>query len=235
MSGKPDDRLEALKATRRSTLEMAEALRDIGTAFSTAELGAEDLAAALELTRRLRGHLDGPRRPRWYEPGIDASAGGPEAQHDYLDRSPVRGVLNPIAPPLDLKSETRDDGSRVIVGRARLGIAYEGPPHGVHGGWIAALFDEVLGAAQGLDGSVSVTAILTVKYREITPIDEELRFTAWVARKRAGRRVVKATCHARNRLTADAEGIFIAVDLDDVRQRMAPDQGGTTNGARDLR
>ena len=223
MSGRPDDRLDALETSRRSALELADALRDIATAFSTAELGAEDLAAAVELTRRLRRQLDGPRRRRWYEQGVGAAARGPEGQHDYLDRSPIRGVLNPIAPPLELKSETRDDGSRAIIGRALLGIAYAGPPHGVHGGWIAALFDEVLGAAQGLDGSVSVTAILTIKYREITPIDEELRCTGWVAEKRAGRRVVKATCHARNRLTADAEGIFVAVDLDEVRPRMAPE------------
>jgi acyl-coenzyme A thioesterase PaaI-like protein len=208
---------------RRRALELADALRGVAESFSTAELGAEELAAAAALTRQLHERLDGPRRRRWYEGGLEATVRGPESRHEYLDRSPIRGVLNPIAPPLELKIATRKDGTREIAGRARLGAAYEGPPHGVHGGWIAALFDEVLGATQALEGLVGVTAILTVKYREFTPVDEELRFTGWVVEKRARRVVARATCHARNRLTADARGIFIPVDFDEVRRRMSPE------------
>ena len=185
MGGNIDDIRERSEALLEKNLELADALRGVAEAFSTAELGAEELAAAGELTRRLRECLDGPRRRRWYEGGPEATARGPESRHEYLDRSPVRGALNPIAPPLELKIAIRGDGTREIEGRARLGAAYEGPPHGVHGGWVAALFDEILGATQALVGSVGVTAILTVKYRDITPLDEELRFTGWVVEKRA--------------------------------------------------
>lgn len=220
MKKNPVSKIERLEPIRDSRLELADALREIANACSTTDLTAEDLTAAIELTRHLRERLEGKRRRRWYEQPVGKTARGPTQQIDYFETSPIRGVINPIAPPLELESEILDDGSTVIIGRARLGLAYEGPPHGVHGGWIAALFDEVLGATQGLDGSVRVTAILKVKYREITPIDEELRFVGRLAEKRGGRQVVKATCHARNRLTADAEGIFVTVDLNEIQQRM---------------
>lgn len=220
MSEEPDSEINVSETARRDELELelANSLRDTVNAFGVTHLGTEELVSAIELARRLRSRFVGTGRRRWYERQAGETGAGLVRQNGYLDTSPIRGALNPIAPPLELWNETRNDGSCVVVGQTRLGLNYEGPPHGVHGGWIAAIFDEVLGAAQGIDGSVRLTAILKVKYREITPIDEELRFEGWVAEKRGGRTVVKATCHARNRLTADAEGIFVSVDLNEIRQ-----------------
>ncbi len=108
-----------------------------------------------------------------------------------------------------------------------MGRRYEGPPHGVHGGWVAALFDEALGAAQGLAGTRGMTALLKVRYRQVTPVAQALRLEAWVHEQRGRRTVTRATCHAGDRLTADAEGTFIAVDFDEVEERMAgaPEDG----------
>ena len=131
----------------------------------------------------------------------------------YADQSPVRGRQNPVAPPLDVERVTRPDGSRAIAARARLGMAYEGPPGAVHGGIVAALFDEVLGAVQGLAERPGVTAILRVRYRQPTPIGEELRFEGWLEGQRDRRLVARASCHAGDTLTADAEGIFVEVDF----------------------
>jgi acyl-coenzyme A thioesterase PaaI-like protein len=107
-----------------------------------------------------------------------------------------------------------------VRGRARLGAAYEGPPHGVHGGFVAALFDEMLGSAQGLGAAPSMTGTLEVRYRHVTPLDEELRFEAWVDTRRQRSLVARATCHAGETLTAEARGLFVAVDFDEVRERM---------------
>jgi acyl-CoA thioesterase FadM len=65
-----------------------------------------------------------------------------------------------------------------------------------------------------------MTAILKVRYRQLTPLNEDLRLEAWIAEQRERRLVAKATCHAGDTLTADAEGIFMRVDFNEVHERM---------------
>ena len=184
------------------------------------DLGPANLSEATDLARRLRQTLEGPRRARWYDADGDALSLSPESRSAYLDQSPIRGRLNPVAPPLSIHVTSGSDGSQRIEGRARLGIAYEGPPHGVHGGWVAALFDDVLGATQGLSGGGAVTAKLTVRYRAVTPIDEDLRLEGWIDRETQRRIVARARCYAGDTLTADAEGIFVRVDFNEIQAYM---------------
>ena len=65
-------------------------------------------------------------------------------------------------------------GDRVTA-RSRFGSAYEGPPGCVHGGYVAAAFDELLGAAQSLSGTQGMTADLEVDYRTPTPLRSAAR------------------------------------------------------------
>ena len=81
-------------------------------------------------------------------------------------------------------------------------------------------FVEAAPTDQGLAEAPGVTAILRVRFRQLTPVDEDLRLEAWIADQRQRRLVVKATCHAGDTLTADAEGIFVRVDFNEVNQRM---------------
>jgi acyl-coenzyme A thioesterase PaaI-like protein len=208
-------------AWRTAAEELTDEIRAIIEALAVRELRLEDLTEAKERARAIRLSLEAhPPRPRWYEADEELTPYSPGSREAYLQQSPVRGHLNAIAPPLDLETLERPDGSRAIAGRARLGRRYEGPPHGVHGGWVAALFDELLGAAQGLAEAPGVTAILRVRFRHLTPVDEDLRLEAWIADQRQRRLVVKATCHAGDTLTADAEGIFMRVDFNEVQERM---------------
>jgi acyl-coenzyme A thioesterase PaaI-like protein len=203
---------------------VADDLRAIVADLSERDISDDDLGAAAELAGSLRERLDGPRRVRWYEGDAAVLAG---EDRSYLDQSPVRGQLNPIAPPMTIEFVERPDGKRVVEGRARLGCAYEGPPHGVHGGWVAALLDELLGSAQGLAASAGVTAILKIRYRDITPIDEDLRFEGWIHQDRGRIVIVRGTCHAGDTLTADAEGIFVRVDFDELQERMKERRDGS--------
>ena len=205
---------------------LADEIRGVVEALSTSRIDDSDLDAAIELARQLGRRLQGPPRVRWYETlpldteeqlGLSGSA--------YQEQSPLRGAHNPIAPPLVVEEAT--DGEReVLVGRARLGPAYEGPPHGVHGGWVAAMFDDILGATLRFLDDVGVTGRLTVGFRHITPIDEDLDLRAWIERSQGRRTVAKATCHAGDTLTAEAEALFIQVDFEEVQTYMAERRQG---------
>ena len=204
---------------------LADELRAIGAALTLQEPTAEGLAAALPLARELRGHLEGPTRQRWYDHDPVSPVRSQGARASYGDQSPIRGRRNPVAPPLVLERVEGPDGPRML-GEVTFSRVYEGPPHGVHGGFVAALFDEILGAAQGLVPPPGVTALLAIRYRNVTPIEEPLRFEAWIADDRERRIEARATCHAGDTLTADARGTFVRVDFEAVQQRMAGRRGG---------
>ncbi len=214
------DSIPEVEGIDPQALELATELRGVIQALATHEIDPDAMTHAAGLARQLRQAIDGPPKPRWYDGGGEIATLSPEARNAYMEQSPIRGHLNPVAPPLEIARATRADGTAIMVGRTQLGLAYEGPPHGVHGGWIAALFDEMLGVVQGLVGTQGVTAVLTIKFRHVTPVNEDLRFEAWVHEQRGRRLVAKATCHAGDTLTADAEGIFIRVDFDEVRAQM---------------
>ena len=210
----------------RSANALADELRRAIAELVCNEVPLERLTRARELAASLCVELEGPRRPRWYDADSDPGDPSADARLAYLTQSPIIGGANPIAPPMTLRRPgARADGSAMVRATATLGAAYEGPPHGVHGGWVAALFDDVLGQAQRLVRKAGVTASLRVRYRAITPLDEELLFEAWIHEDRGRRVVARATCHAGETLTADAEAIFLAVDFDDVRGRMLERKG----------
>lgn len=171
---------------------------------TTAPLEAlEEAADTIEaLCRRLDQFPTG-RPPEGF--GESANSGDP---HAFFDNSPEIGRANPIAPPIVVSFE--DD---MVVGHVRFGSAYEGPPGCVHGGHVAAAFDEVLGMSQSLTGKPGMTGTLTVRYRQPTPLRVDLRFEGRVDRVE-GRKIftVGKSFHG-DVLTAEAEAVFVRVDF----------------------
>lgn len=210
------DRVDGEYDLRRRAL--ARELRAISELLSVADPDGSALEESTELARAMRRRLEGPRRPRWYDGDTGRAGKRADSRGAYQDQSPIRGQVNPIAPPLQLRVAERPDGTPIVQGRARLGMAYEGPPHGVHGGWVAALFDDLLGATQGLIGASGVTAVLEVKFRRVTPVNECLHFEGWIEQSRGRRIVARGTCHAGDVLTAEAKGLFVRVDFDALRR-----------------
>jgi acyl-coenzyme A thioesterase PaaI-like protein len=196
--------------------EVANRLRDAVAALAECEPPDGELADVAALAKSLADRLAGPHRKRWYEADPEDTA----LRTSYLDYSPIRGPYNAIAPEMQLDYVEGSDGQRRVEGRARLSPAYEGPPHGVHGGWVAAIMDELLGFAQGLAGQHGVTATLKIRYRHVTPIDEDLRLSAWIHEDRGRGLIVRGTCHAGDTLTADADGLFARIQFDEIRDRM---------------
>lgn len=218
IDGSPDPR-----ARRALAMSIASDLRAVAARLSERKIADADLEAAARLSRELRLRLDGPRRPHWYDRDATDLEDGDRVA--YLDQSPIVGHLNAVAPPLRVELVAGPDGARRAEAVVNLGRAYEGPPHGVHGGWVAALFDEVLGTVQGAGEHQGVTATLKVKYRAVTPIETDLRFDAWIHEQRGRRVVVRGTCHAGDTLTAEAEGMFVRVDFNEIEGRMRDARG----------
>jgi acyl-coenzyme A thioesterase PaaI-like protein len=166
------------------------------------------LERAADIVERLGADLaagaGNDRRPR-QEP----EAGRPAI--DYLPTSPVAGILNPIAPPVRLEVVDGENGTAEIRGTAWFDYPYEGPPNCVHGGVIAATFDEILGAANIIAGVPGMTGTLNVRYRKPTPLRAELRLEARFL-ERSGRKIrTWGGMYHGDVLTAEADGLFIQV------------------------
>jgi acyl-coenzyme A thioesterase PaaI-like protein len=103
------------------------------------------------------------------------------------------------------------DGATTVVAEVTLDKAFAGPPGAVHGGVLAGLFDEVVGAAAGAaaPGRVAVTGKLTVRYRTPTPLRTPLRIEATVTRRSSRLLPVTATCTAEGATTATAEALMV--------------------------
>ena len=200
---------------RERAQALADELRVAIEALATRAPASDQLDEALVLARALHAKLDGPRRPSWYE---NDESDEPQ-RHSFIDKSPVSGDVNALAPRFE-RGEATHEGCRCVEMRTTLSRSYEGPPLGVHGGWVAAIFDEILGAAQKFVGAPGVTAILEVKYRKVTPIEVPLVFRAWIESDHGRRVVAHATCEAQGRVTASAEAVFMRVDFDAVEARM---------------
>ncbi len=123
----------------------------------------------------------------------------------FLAFDPAIGKLNPLAPPLDIRVENNK-----VIGEVNFGRAYGGPPQCVHGGYIATVFDIVLGGAEALSGVPGFTGTLQVRYNAPTPLNTDLRVEG-VFDKIEGRKIfTKGKMFAGDTLTAEATGIFIS-------------------------
>ena len=146
-----------------------------------------------------------PLRPRWY----DVDATDRDASRTYHEEfGPLRGAANVVAPPLTFGDTIERDGKTIVVARVRCGILHEGPPRIVHGGVVAACFDEVLAVAQR-DTVNGFTTELTVRYPRPVPTETDLEFTGWIESDDGRRAVGRGECHAGGELRASAEARFV--------------------------
>src|ERR1700737_3211005 len=106
----------------------------------------DELTAAAEALAECGDRLDAlPSRTKLDELSEVNEAG--LNPRDFVERSPLSGPSNALAPPMVL-TIVGESGSQHVEGRVTFGQAYEGPPGSVHGGFVAAMFDEMLGYAQ---------------------------------------------------------------------------------------
>jgi acyl-coenzyme A thioesterase PaaI-like protein len=192
---------------RAELLRTGEALRHLTQRLHGSRAGADLLREMADTLEGLVARVDEFPAGSMYEGFGEAPLAGNDP-HAFFDHSPMLGRANPLAPPITLW----EDGG-VIHGQVTFDAAYEGPPGCVHGGYIAAAFDEVLGATQSLGGRPGMTGRLTVHYRSPTPLRAELRFEGRVVDVSGRKTRTLGTLHAGDQLCAEAEGLFVSIDL----------------------
>ena len=185
---------------------LADAMRLVIGRLVESNAPENELAAAADGLERYAERLATHPRLRRLEGFAETATSGDVAA--FFDQSPIIGLSNPLAPPVVV----RRSGELTAEAHATFGAAYEGPPGCVHGGWVAAAFDEVLGFVQSLAGSPGFTGTLTVRYRKPTPLHTDLRFEARVTGTERRKTFAEGRLYAGDVLTAEAEAIFISAD-----------------------
>jgi len=192
----------------KGRVRLAEAVRHLVDATLTAEDASSDkLASAARKVERIASELHGRGELGPRPSGVRSRQ--EESHDDYLPRSPLVGVVSPLAPPVEY--EYRDGR---LLGRGVFHAAYEGPPGYVHGGWIALGFDEILGMANIASGHPGMTGRLSIRYRRPTPLHRPIEFEGWTDQVDGRRIVTRGTLTVDGSVTAEAEGLFVVIDLD---------------------
>lgn len=192
------DRLEKrrLAAAMRSVIEQLDATAAPVDAIADA---ADELERVAERFART------PRETAYEGYRETANVGGD--LHASFDRSPIIGHANPLAPPLLLVQN-----GDIVEGEVAFGSAYEGPPGCVHGGFIAATFDELLGATQSLSGAPGMTSRLIVNFRKPTPLHTLLKLEGRITSIDGRKITANGELRSGDTLCAEAEGLFISID-----------------------
>jgi acyl-coenzyme A thioesterase PaaI-like protein len=204
---------------RAEVRRLADALRSVVERFvgTSAPLDvfhgvADDLEAIAE---RLSAYPQEHLFTGFAEAGPAGDSAGP------FDNSPLMGLSNPLAPPMHMEIQADR-----VVGTVTCGSAYEGPPGHVHGGFVAAMFDELLGLAQSLSGNHGMTGRLTIHYRSPTPLHTELRMEGWLERADGRKIICRGTLLNGDVLCAESEGLFISVDFEKLRRMIEEREAG---------
>lgn len=133
---------------------------------------------------------------------------------NFMDRSPFMGLMNPLAPPMSASLDPSHGEFGAVVGTVVFREPHEGPPGHVHGGFLAAIFDEILGQAQSLSGRPGMTGKLSISYRSPTPLYRELTVRGWIDRIDGRKIFTKGTLHNGDTLCCESEGLFISMPAD---------------------
>ncbi len=188
---------------------LAQAMREVIERLVEIDAPEADLAEAADAlerySKRLAEYPNGAKYEGWAETAVSGDAAA------FFDHSPLIGLANPLSPPISLMA---DSDQMTVEGHATFGSAFEGPPACVHGGFISAAFDEVLGYVHSLTGTPGMTARLVVDYKRPTPLHTRLDFKAQLDRIEGRKIYASGKVFAEDRVTATAEALFLSVSAE---------------------
>lgn len=183
---------------------LAKAMRETGNLLLSREVSHADVLRQLAYLEAFNSSYAAgeeiPGRLGWLEKKYFE-----EQDSLSVELSPLIGKSHSASFPLKVWIENGE-------GRAMVNCdwRFEGPPRCLHGGYVAALFDEFLGWVQMLSGGAGATKNLSVTYHKPTPLNVELNLKARLGAV-DGRKVrVIGEMYAGDVMTASAEGLFIS-------------------------
>jgi acyl-coenzyme A thioesterase PaaI-like protein len=192
----------ALQARRR----LAREIRSLMTAAVLTRTDEDTISAAAALVRKATGDLSASRRAGRYD-GITGLAPRAATNDLIWETHGAFGHSNPLAPPAVV-----DEGDGRLSGSVTFDGAWEGGPGTVYGGFIAAVFDGMMGRAVLSAGHLGVTRSLTVRYLRPTPLHRALRIESEAGPKTGRQVAVQSRLWDGDLLTCEAEAVFTCVD-----------------------
>jgi len=201
-------------------VEAAELLRRLGNAFVSQELGDAEFEL---MSRTLSTVLEQVESCRPRDRSATMSLENLKDRETFRSKSADSEVLSQIpdcvvsgaANPMGFGVDVRREGDQA-VSEVALGPAFEGPPGRVHGGVVAAIFDDLMVHQLSIIGEPAFTGRIEVTYRAPTPLGIPLEFRARLER-REGRKLYMAATACRSDddvLVAESTATFIVIPLD---------------------
>ena len=106
----------------------------------------------------------------------------------------------------------KKESDNSFVARVWFGPSTEGPPGHVHGGSLAAVLDEAMGASAWIAGHSVVALKITVKYREMLPLGSVTTVEAWVSSVNGRKVLTKGKVfNEAGTVFTESEGLFINI------------------------
>jgi thioesterase superfamily protein len=113
-----------------------------------------------------------------------------------------------------------------------FGATAEGPPDSVHGGAIAAVLDEAMGAVCWMNRHPVVGARITINYRHMVPLGFSGRVESWIDH------IERRKCFITSKLTddsgkvyAEGEALFIKLTPEQIERRRTKSEERRTKNA----
>jgi acyl-coenzyme A thioesterase PaaI-like protein len=117
----------------------------------------------------------------------------------------------------------RREADGLLLVRTWFGRGAEGPPGYAHGGSVAAVLDEAMGAAAWVAGHPSIAARIGIDFRHLVPLGIDALIEAWVD----GAEGRKISTRARlldedGRVLAESDGLFVKLTEEQIRRARLP-------------
>lgn len=97
-----------------------------------------------------------------------------------------------------------------LIGRVWFGPGAEGPPGHVHGGAMAAVLDEAMGASAWVAGHAVLAANITIQFREMLPLQSIVTVEVGVTNVNGRKVTTRGRLVGADGVThAEGEGLFI--------------------------
>jgi acyl-coenzyme A thioesterase PaaI-like protein len=185
-------------------------VRNLITRVRTLDAPTEVIVDAVMALRTLNASLDAYVYPGPYQQaGLRGQVSPSDLEsrkqpHEIFPYSPIVGDRNPLSPPVRMWF----DGER-MHGEMTMTAPYVGPPSTVHGGVVALVFDELLGALGVALGVGGFTGTLSVRYERPTPLLVPVQLRAELERTEGRKTFLRGEITHDGVVTARAEGVFI--------------------------